>query len=120
TVRGGLGGASGWALYLRPGGGPAARLALPGVPLVAGGAAAIAWGLVGAGGSGWSDPWAIAAFVVGAVLLAGFVLRERRAAEPMLPPRLVSRRTLSGPHAPRVPLFAAVSPPAVLTPPSVP
>jgi MFS family permease len=48
----------------------------------------IAWALVRAGGSGWGDPEAIAAFAIGAVLLAGFVLRERQAAEPMLPLRL--------------------------------
>ena len=91
--------AIGSALYLPASRGPATRLDLPAVPLVAGGAAVITWGLVRAGGSGWSDPWAIAAFVVGAALLAGFVLRERRAAEPMLPLRLFRVRTFSAANA---------------------
>ena len=91
--------AIGSALYLPASRGPATRLDLPAVPLVAGGAAVITWGLVRAGGSGWSDPWAIAAFVVGAALLAGFVLRERLTAEPMLPLRLFRVRTFSAANA---------------------
>jgi MFS family permease len=50
---------------------------------------------VQAGGAGWGDPKVITAFCVGAVLLAGFVIRERRAAEPMLPLRLFRSRTFS-------------------------
>jgi len=89
------------AIFLPDSRGPANRLDLPAVPLVAGGAAAIAWALVQAGseggrGGGWgSDPKAITAFVVGAALLAGFVIREHRAAEPMLPLRLFRSRTFS-------------------------
>jgi EmrB/QacA subfamily drug resistance transporter len=83
------------AIYLPDSRGPASRLDLPAVPLVAGGAAALAWALVQAGSSGWTDPKAITAFVVGAALLAGFVIRERRAAEPMLPLRLFRSRTFS-------------------------
>jgi EmrB/QacA subfamily drug resistance transporter len=91
----GLAAVVGSALFLPGDRGSAARLDLPAVPLIAGGAAALAWALVRAGGSGWGDSQAIAAFVVGAVLLAGFVLRERRAAEPMLPPRLLRVRAFT-------------------------
>jgi len=83
------------AIFLPDSRGPATRLDLPAVPLVAGGAAAIAWALVQAGSAGWSDQKAIMAFCLGAVLLAGFVIRERRAAEPMLPLRLFRSRTFS-------------------------
>ena len=107
--------AIGSALYLPASRGPATRLDLPAVPLVAGGAAAIAWGLVRAGGSGWSDPWAITAFVIGAVLLAGFVLREQRAAEPMLPLRLFSSRTFSAANATGFLMSGAIFSAAFLT-----
>jgi len=83
------------AIFLPGSRGPATRLDLPAVPLVAGGAAAVAWALVQAGSAGWSDPKAVTAFCLGAVLLAGFVIRERRAAEPMLPLRLFRSRTFS-------------------------
>jgi EmrB/QacA subfamily drug resistance transporter len=83
------------AIFLPESRGPASRLDLPAVPLVAGGAAALAWALVQVGSAGWGDPKAITAFCVGAVLLAGFVIRERRAAEPMLPLRLFRSRTFS-------------------------
>jgi EmrB/QacA subfamily drug resistance transporter len=91
----GLVAALGSALFLPDSRGPAGRLDLPAVPLVAGGAAAIAWALVRVGDAGWSDPAALGAFAAGIVLLAGFVLRERRAAEPMLPLRLFRVRAFT-------------------------
>ena len=91
----GLAAALGSALFLPESRSPAGRLDLPAVPLVAGGAAAIAWALVRVGGSGWGDPAALGAFAAGIVLLAGFVLRERRAAEPMLPLRLFRVRAFT-------------------------
>ena len=80
----GLAAALGSALFLPSGRGPAGRLDLPAVPLVAGGAAAIAWALVRVGDAGWSDAAALGAF------LAGCAARGVRAAgtaraEPMLP-----------------------------------
>ena len=42
----------------------------------------------------WSSPTSIAVFAVGAVLLVSFVLVERRAAEPVLPLWVLSRRLL--------------------------
>jgi EmrB/QacA subfamily drug resistance transporter len=91
----GLAAALGSALFLQSGRGPAGRLDLPAVPLVAGGAAAIAWALVRAGDAGWSDAAALGAFAAGIALLAAFVLRERRAAEPMLPLRLFRIRAFT-------------------------
>ncbi|MFJ4208827.1 MFS transporter [Paenarthrobacter sp. NPDC089675] len=43
----------------------------------------------------WNSPVSITVFAVGAVLLAIFLLVERKAAEPVLPPWVVSRRLLA-------------------------
>jgi MFS family permease len=43
----------------------------------------------------WNSPMSIAVFATGAVLHAVFLLVERRAAEPVLPPWVVSRRLLA-------------------------
>jgi EmrB/QacA subfamily drug resistance transporter len=43
----------------------------------------------------WASPISIAVFAAGAVLLAGFALVERRAAEPVLPPWVLRRRLLA-------------------------
>jgi EmrB/QacA subfamily drug resistance transporter len=113
----GLAAAVGSALFLPSGRGavPATRLDLPAVPLVAGGAAAIAWALIQVGDSGWSDPKAITGFVAGAVLLTGFVLREHRAAEPMLPLRLFKSRTFSAANAAGFLMSGAIFSAAFLT-----
>ncbi|MBN9128887.1 MAG: MFS transporter [Paenarthrobacter ureafaciens] len=43
----------------------------------------------------WNSPISIGVFVVGAVLISAFLLVERKAAEPVLPPWVVSRRLLA-------------------------
>ncbi len=43
----------------------------------------------------WSSPTSIAVFAAGAALLGAFVLVERRAAEPILPPWVLRRRLLA-------------------------
>ena len=68
--------------------GPASRLDLPGVPLVAGAAVALTWGLIQAGDTGWTGAKTLAMLIAGGALLAGFVVREWRATAPMLPLRL--------------------------------
>jgi EmrB/QacA subfamily drug resistance transporter len=72
--------------------GPATRLDLPAVALVSGGSVALAWGLVRAGDAGWGSAEVVAALSAGVLLLAGFVGWERRAANPMLPMRLLRIR----------------------------
>ena len=79
--------------------GPARRLDLPALPLIAGASVALTWGLVRAGGSGWSDGFTVALLAGGAALLAGFVLRERAAADPMVPLRLFRSRTFTAANA---------------------
>ena len=68
--------------------GPGKRLDLRGVVLVTMGAVALIWSLVRAGDVGWGSPQVLAGFLVGIVLVTGFVVWERRAPEPMLPLRL--------------------------------
>jgi EmrB/QacA subfamily drug resistance transporter len=75
--------------------GAPARLDLPGVTLVTAGVIAIVWALVRASDTGWSSPQVVAALLAGAVLLAAFVARESRAAEPLVPLRLFRNRTFA-------------------------
>ena len=75
--------------------GPARRLDLPALPLIAGAAMALTWGLVRAGQAGWGSTQTVALLAGGAALLAGFILRERVAADPMVPLRLFRSRTFT-------------------------
>jgi len=79
--------------------GPATRLDLPAAALVSGGAIAIIWGLIRTGDVGWGSPEVIASLTVGAVLIAGFLLWERRATDPMLPLRLFASRGFAAANA---------------------
>ncbi len=65
--------------------GPAARLDLPALVLIAAGVGAVTWGLVQAGQVGWGSAQTLTALSLGAVAIAGFLAWERRAAEPMIP-----------------------------------
>jgi EmrB/QacA subfamily drug resistance transporter len=69
--------------------GPASRLDLPAVILVAGGAVAVTWGLVRTAEAGWGSPQVLGSLGLGAAALAAFVAWERRAPEPLLPLRLL-------------------------------
>jgi EmrB/QacA subfamily drug resistance transporter len=69
--------------------GPDARFDLPGVLLVTAGVVSLVWALTRANQVGWASAETVMTLVVGAVLLVGFVLWERRAAAPMLPLRLL-------------------------------
>jgi EmrB/QacA subfamily drug resistance transporter len=53
----------------------------------------LVYGLIRASAEGWRDPLALAALGVAALLLAGFVVREARASQPILPLRLFADRT---------------------------
>jgi EmrB/QacA subfamily drug resistance transporter len=73
------------------------------------GVAALVYGLVHAASDGWGTAVTIASFVAGAVLLALFVLVERRAAEPITPLSLFADRTRSGAYVARMLLFAGMT-----------
>jgi len=79
--------------------GVAARLDLPGVALVTGGVVGVVWGLARTTQTGWGSAEVITALACGAVLLAGFFAWEARAAEPMLPLRLLRIRAFAAGNA---------------------
>jgi EmrB/QacA subfamily drug resistance transporter len=75
--------------------GPDAALDIPGLGLVSGGLLALVWALIHGNVDGWGSPQIVAAFALAAVLLPLFLLREARAASPMLPLRFFRRRGFS-------------------------
>lgn len=70
-----------------------ARFDVPGVLLVTGGLLAIVYGTGRAESDGWRSATVIGLLAAGTVLLAAFVLVERRVPEPLLPLRVVADRT---------------------------
>jgi EmrB/QacA subfamily drug resistance transporter len=75
--------------------GPDAALDLPGLGLASTGLLAIVWALVNGNSHGWTSSGIVAALATGAALLAGFVVWELRAAQPMLPMRFFRSRAFS-------------------------
>ena len=69
--------------------GPRAALDLPALVLVSAGVGLLTWGVVAGGQSGWGGAQNVAGLAGGAAAMAGFVAREARAAEPMIPLRLL-------------------------------
>ncbi len=67
-----------------------------GTILVVAGLVAVVYGLSEAETKGWGAPITIGLLVAGVVLLAGFVLAERRVAHPLLPLRIVLNRFRGG------------------------
>ena len=66
-------------------------LDLPGLALASGGLLGIVWATTRGNADGWSSASTLIAYAVGAVLLAAFVLQERRSLAPMLPLGLFRR-----------------------------
>lgn len=71
-----------------------ARFDVAGAVTVTGGLLAIIFGLNRAADSGWASSWAWAPLVAGVVLLAAFVLIEKRSRDPLLPGVALRNRTL--------------------------
>jgi EmrB/QacA subfamily drug resistance transporter len=74
-------------------------LDLPGLALISAAGFAIVWGLVRGNSAGWDSLEIIGALVAGLLLLVGFIARELRAAEPMLPMRFFRSRAFSAGNA---------------------
>jgi predicted MFS family arabinose efflux permease len=72
------------------------------------GMAALVYGFVHAATAGWRGAETIAAFAVGVVLLAGFVLIELRASSPITPLRLFADRSRSSSYVARLLLVAGM------------
>ncbi len=75
--------------------GPYGTLDLRGLALVSTGAFGIVFGLVRAQSLGWTSPTILATLITGAVLVAGFVVWELRASEPMLPMSFFAKRSFA-------------------------
>jgi EmrB/QacA subfamily drug resistance transporter len=84
------------------------HLDIPGAATSTIGMSALVLGLVQAGSDGWTSPVAVASFTAGLLLLGLFVLNERRAAEPVLPLRLLTHATRSTANASRGLLYAGM------------
>ncbi len=79
--------------------GPDKALDLPGLGLASAGLLSLTWGIINGHGHGWTSPEIVAALAVGALLLAAFVMWERRTPEPMLPMRFFADRAFSAANA---------------------
>src|SRR5262245_57660700 len=71
------------------------RVDLVGMALSAGGLALVTYGIIGAGGAGWSDGASLAETLGGALALAAFVLWERRVEAPLVDLRLFRSRAFT-------------------------
>ncbi|NEE25088.1 MFS transporter, partial [Streptomyces sp. SID7982] len=70
------------------------KLDVPGAITVTGGLLLLVLGLTRAGETGWTRPATLAALAAGAVLLVAFVRIEQRAAAPLVPIRILKRRSV--------------------------
>ncbi|MFI6447521.1 MFS transporter [Kitasatospora sp. NPDC050543] len=70
------------------------RLDLPGAATVTGGLLALVYGLTAAGERGWGDLPALAALAAGVLLLVAFWFVERSSGSPLVPVRVLRRRTV--------------------------
>jgi EmrB/QacA subfamily drug resistance transporter len=75
------------------------RLDIPGVLLVSGAVFSLVYGFSNAASHDWSTPSTWGFLVVGVVLLVAFALWQGRAANPLLPPRVVLDRNRGGAYA---------------------
>jgi EmrB/QacA subfamily drug resistance transporter len=68
----------------------------------------LVYGIVRSADAGWADPITIGALIAGAVLLGGFVLREWKARQPIMPLRLFASRERVGAYAGRILFLGAM------------
>jgi EmrB/QacA subfamily drug resistance transporter len=79
--------------------GPEGRLDVPGLALVSAGLLALVWTTIHGNDVGWTSPQTLVGYAIGAVLLVGFVLWERRSSSPMLPLHLFRSRGFTAANA---------------------
>ncbi|MEU4722665.1 MFS transporter [Nonomuraea dietziae] len=70
------------------------KLDVPGAITVTGGLLALVYGLTQAGETGWTTPTTLAALIAGLALLVGFWFIEQRADAPLVPVRIMKRRSV--------------------------
>ena len=81
----GLAAAIGSRLRLTESYGPRTRLDLPGLAFVTTGVGMLVWALVDGPQHGWTSTRVVTGFVAAAALISAFIVRQARAAEPMIP-----------------------------------
>ncbi|MFZ1925577.1 MAG: hypothetical protein WAU42_05475 [Solirubrobacteraceae bacterium] len=74
------------------------------------GMTALVYGIVRSAEKGWADPTTVVAVAAGLLLLAAFVMVERRAAQPIMPLRLFASRERSSAYAARFLFLGAMVP----------
>jgi MFS family permease len=85
------------AMFVLPGGPRrSARLDLPGIATLTVAASAVIFGAITAGDRGWTSSHTLTGLTLGLVALGLFVVVERRASAPVMPPGLVSNRAFVG------------------------
>jgi EmrB/QacA subfamily drug resistance transporter len=77
--------------------------------LVTLGLVGVTYGLIDGPSAGWASPAPLAALIVGALLLAAFVLREKRAAAPVLPLGLFASAQFSAANVVTFAVYGALS-----------
>jgi EmrB/QacA subfamily drug resistance transporter len=75
--------------------GPYGTLDLPGLALASTGTFGLVFGLVRAQSLGWTSATVLTTLILGVILIAGFVLWELRAKEPMLPMSFFAKRSFA-------------------------
>jgi len=93
---------------IRPDAGVTRRIDIPGAVLVTAGMAAIVYGLISGADAGWTAARTLVALPAGVLLLAVFVLVERRSRSPLMPLRIFRLRTVSSANAVMILTGAAV------------
>jgi EmrB/QacA subfamily drug resistance transporter len=88
--------------------GPVRRLDLPGASLITLAVLGLVWGAVRGAVAGWGSGEVIGSFVLGTLLLLGFLVWESRARQPMLPLTFFRSRTFSAGNAASFFLTAAL------------
>jgi EmrB/QacA subfamily drug resistance transporter len=79
--------------------GPEGRLDLPGLALASSGLLALVWGVINGNEDGWTSPTIVASLAAGVLLLTGFLVRQARTSNPMLPLRFFRSRAFSAANA---------------------
>lgn len=86
----------------------ARRLDIPGAILATAGLGGIVYGLIESSLAGFGNATVVVSLLLGALALAGFVVRERRAPEPMMPLSLFRSRNFSGANLLTLLLYAGL------------
>ena len=97
------------AREMRDTGEPARRVDIPGALLCAFGLAGPVFALIEQPRLGWSSPAVIVPLIAGVALLAGFILYESRAKDPMLPLGLFKRRNFSAGNVETFAMYAGLA-----------